>query len=31
MANANDEQFMALMKNRVAEIQDYVRILLKPQ
>jgi TetR/AcrR family transcriptional regulator len=30
MADANDEQFIALMKNRVTEIQGYVRVLLKP-
>jgi TetR/AcrR family transcriptional regulator len=30
MANANDDQFKELMQSRVAEIQGYIRVLLKP-
>ena len=29
LANANDEQFKMLMQSRVAEIQEYIKILLK--
>ena len=30
MANADDDQFKELMQSRVAEIQGYIRVLLKP-